>query len=140
MQTADARRGADLLKVLSHATRLAILAELLKGVKCVNDMADLLARPQPNVSQHLMALRESGLVDCRHDGVFRCYYLPKPGLVQDLIHVLGKAYPVRTPSPEELARARVRRRRGPRRRRARQTARVTGPRTQGPRGIDRERP
>jgi ArsR family transcriptional regulator len=124
MRNSDAAGRADLLKVLSHPTRLAILAELLKGVKCVNDMAELLARPQANVSQHLMALRESGLVECRHDGLFRCYYLTRPGLVHDLLEVLGKAYPVIAPSAEELARAREKGRRRRRRRRAGRAAKV----------------
>ena len=122
MRTDDACGRADLLRALAHPTRLAILAELLKGVKCVNDMAELLDRPQPNVSQHLMALRESGLVECRHDGVFRCYYLTRPGLVQDLLNVLGREYPVVRPSPEELERAREKRRQRRRRRRAARTA------------------
>jgi ArsR family transcriptional regulator len=106
MGSREVRTWAELLRLLAHPTRLAILAELLDGVKCVNDMADLLARPQPNVSQHLMALRESGLVECRHDGVFRCYYVTKPDLVRDLLQVLSKERSVVSPSPEDFARAR----------------------------------
>lgn len=124
MRSSDAHTWADLLKVLSHPTRLAILAELLEGVKCVNDMADLLSRPQPNVSQHLMALRESGLVECQHDGLFRCYYVTRPGLVQALIEALGEEYTVVRPSREEFARARSKGRKRRERRSAGRTANV----------------
>jgi len=79
---------AQLLKVLGHPTRLMILGELLKGAKCVNAMSELLDRPQPNVSQHLMALRESGLVGFSRDGVSRCYYLARPDLVRGLFDLL----------------------------------------------------
>jgi len=109
------------LRVLSHPTRLMILEELLKGVKCVNDMTELLELPQPNVSQHLMALREAGLVECRQHGLFRCYYLPKPALVRGLFDVLGKDYrPVVPPRGKIVAASGQTRRKTHARRKGRQ--------------------
>jgi len=84
----QASAWSQLLKVFGHPTRLMILGELLKGGKCVNDMSELLDRPQPNVSQHLMALRESGLVGFSRDGVSRCYFLARPDLVRGLFNLL----------------------------------------------------
>jgi ArsR family transcriptional regulator len=96
---------AGTLRVLSHPTRLMILEELLKGVKCVNDMTELLELPQANVSQHLMALREAGLVQCRRHGLFRCYYLPKPALIRGLFDVLGTDYRTAVPSRGKIVAA-----------------------------------
>jgi len=83
---------ARLLRIVAHPTRLMILDELSRGMKCVNDIQELLDVPQPNVSQHLAVLKRSGLVLCRKDGVARCYHLAKPGLVKDLFAVLGRRY------------------------------------------------
>jgi ArsR family transcriptional regulator len=67
-----------------------ILEELMNGTKCVSDIRDLLDVPQPNVSQHLAVLKEHGLVAARKDGVSRCYYLARPGLVRGLFEALGR--------------------------------------------------
>jgi len=79
------------VKALAHPTRLMILRELLNGTKCVTEIGELLDRPQPNVSQHLMALRESGLVGFSRDGVSRCYSLARPDLVRGLFDLLKQA-------------------------------------------------
>ena len=105
MGTRKTDEWARKLRVLSHPTRLMILEELLKGVKCVNEMTELLELPQPNVSQHLMALREAGLVQCRRHGLFRCYYLPKPALVRGLFDVIGKDYRAVVPSRGKIVAA-----------------------------------
>lgn len=63
---------AELLKACSHPTRLMILNELMNGVKCVNDIEDLLEVRQTNISQHLAVLRHAKLVDYAQDGTLRC--------------------------------------------------------------------
>jgi len=90
MKDEQAVAWAGLLKAFAHPTRLVILHALLRGTTCVTDMTELLGRPQPNVSQHLMALRESGLVGCYREGVSRCYYLARPELVRGLFDVLDQ--------------------------------------------------
>ena len=82
-----------LLKTISHPVKLMILEELLKGVKCVGDFQDLLEIRQPNVSQHLAALRHHDLVDAYQKGKEKCYYLTKPKLVRDLLAFLERDYP-----------------------------------------------
>ncbi len=103
METERISDYARLLRIIAHPTRLMILAELMKGTKCVNDIRDLLEVPQPNVSQHLAVLKENGLVAARKDGVSRCYYLSKPGLVEGLFAALKRADPARNDvtSPQE---------------------------------------
>jgi ArsR family transcriptional regulator len=121
MEADAAVKHARLLRIVAHPTRLLILDELARGTKCVNDIRELLDVPQPNVSQHLAVLKESGLVLCHKDGVTRCYHLAKPGLVDDLFAVLGRDYPtVKVGDPERCraARGAPRRVRLPRRRRA----------------------
>lgn len=84
------RHHARLLKAIAHPTRLIILTELMKAEKCVNDIQDLLTIPQPNVSQHLALLKDTGLVASRKDGVRRCYHLVKPALIRELFALLGR--------------------------------------------------
>lgn len=79
----------ELLKVIAHPVRIRILEELAKGVKCVSDFEDFLELRQPNISQHLSLLRQSGIVDYYVDGRLRCYFLVDP-LVPDLLAVLEK--------------------------------------------------
>ena len=96
---------ARLLGVFAHPTRLMILRELLKGVRCVNDITELLAARQPNVSQHLMLLREHGLVGSYCDGTRRCYYLTKPTLIAGLADLLASDHPATAPGREAALRA-----------------------------------
>ncbi|MDA8172872.1 MAG: metalloregulator ArsR/SmtB family transcription factor [Nitrospiraceae bacterium] len=88
----------DILKVVAHPVRLRILDELLKGVKCVSDFEDFLGMRQPNVSQHLAALRNRGLIDFYMDGRLRCYFLVDP-IIPDLLNVLKKEYDGPIPPP-----------------------------------------
>ena len=90
---------AEILKLISHATRLLILEELSKGVKCVSDLEGFLEIRQSNISQHLTAMRHSGLIDFFVDGRLRCYFLKNP-LIPDLLEVLRKDYENDLPGPE----------------------------------------
>jgi len=93
---------AELLKALSHPTRLMIVQELLAGPKCVSDMEDLLPARQANISQHLAVLRYSRLVDYAQDGALRCYYLSRPRLVRDLLALAVRDEPSVKRSPEQI--------------------------------------
>ena len=94
MRPGKLEHAADLLRLLAHPTRLALLAELARGPKCVSDIQELLAVRQANVSQHLALLRRDRLVDYHEDGKLRCYYLARPGLVAALMAFLGGPHPV----------------------------------------------
>lgn len=89
----------EILKVCAHPVRTAILEELTKGVKCVSDFEELLEISQPNISQHLAALRHAGLIDFFIDGRLRCYFLKNP-MIPDLLGILKKDYPDELPGPE----------------------------------------
>lgn len=64
----QARKASDLLKSLSHETRLMILCILSEGEKSVSELEDILAMPQAAVSQQLARLRLDGLVETRREG------------------------------------------------------------------------
>jgi ArsR family transcriptional regulator len=89
MSAAAATESTRLLRALAHPTRLMILKELANGTKCVNDIRELVGIPQPNVSQHLALLKESGLVTSHKQGVRRCYSLANPALIEGLLSTLG---------------------------------------------------
>ncbi len=89
----------EILKVTAHPVRIAILEELSKGVKCVSDFEEFLEISQPNISQHLAALRHAKIIDFFVDGRLRCYFLRNP-LILDLLEILKKSYPDELPGPE----------------------------------------
>jgi len=73
---------AKYFKVFIHPTRLAILDLLRNGEECVCHMVALLGLPQAHISQHLMILREAGLVSDRRDGWNIFYRVMKPEIYQ----------------------------------------------------------
>lgn len=89
-----ASEWAEVLKALAHPTRLQIVAELLKGTKCVTDIQEILPASQSNISQHLTVLRSARLVDFVQDGSQRCYYVSRPKLTSAVIGLLAEGEPV----------------------------------------------
>lgn len=71
----QARKASDLLKALSHETRLLILCILSEGEKSVSELEDILTMPQAAVSQQLARLRMEGLVNPRREGRIIYYSL-----------------------------------------------------------------
>ncbi len=88
----------ELLKAVAHPARVKILGELSKGVKCVSDFSEFLGINQPNVSQHLAALRNRGIIDYYVDGRLRCYFLVD-AFIPDLLEILEKKYDSPLPAP-----------------------------------------
>jgi len=94
MNTDQITEWAGIMKALAHPTRLQIVAELLKGTKCVTDMEEILPASQANISQHLSVLRHAGVVDFAQDGALRCYYISRPKLTSIIIGLLAEGEPV----------------------------------------------
>lgn len=90
MRKINSREKAAFLKILAHPTRIMILEELINGKKCVNDIEELLAVRQANISQHLAMLRHAGVVDFCQKGKKRCYFLVKPKMIEAVINILEK--------------------------------------------------
>ncbi|GAB4391732.1 MAG: metalloregulator ArsR/SmtB family transcription factor [Kiloniellaceae bacterium] len=64
----QARKAGDLLKALSHESRLLILCILVSGEKSVSQLEDIMNMPQAAVSQQLARLRFDRLVKTRREG------------------------------------------------------------------------
>lgn len=62
MTTDSLRPLVDIFKVLAHPVRLRILALLRGGELCVCEVAGVLGLAPSTVSEHLTALRRTGLV------------------------------------------------------------------------------
>jgi len=75
---------AELFKAMAHPTRLQILELLSRDECCVCHLTAILQLRQPCVSQHLMVLREHGLVLDRRDGALVFYRLAD-GRISELI-------------------------------------------------------
>jgi ArsR family transcriptional regulator len=83
----DYKRSATVLRILGHPVRLQILDILRQGETCVCHIERALGRRQAYVSQQLMTLRDSGLVDSRQDGL-QVYYKLSDSLVAQLLATL----------------------------------------------------
>ncbi|MFA4982908.1 MAG: metalloregulator ArsR/SmtB family transcription factor [Candidatus Micrarchaeia archaeon] len=71
-------KEARLFAVLSDPARLEILDALSKKKGCVSELQIKTGRNQPNISQHLRVLRDSGLVEARKEGRRVCYSVCRP--------------------------------------------------------------
>jgi len=105
MTTRDAFRfPANVLRILAHPIRLRLLYALRDGEECVCHLTTLLHQRQAYVSQQLMFLRQSGLIEDRQDGL-RVYYRvkdPRVFAVLDAANTLAGAQNVTT-EPRRLA-------------------------------------
>jgi ArsR family transcriptional regulator len=69
---------AQLLKLLTHPARLAILNILRDGEHCVCHMEAHLGYRQAYISQQLMVMREAGLIEDRREGWNAFYRVIEP--------------------------------------------------------------
>ncbi|TYP93659.1 transcriptional regulator, ArsR family [Fodinibius salinus] len=70
------KRTAELAKVLGHPARIAILELLAERATCIcGDITNELPLAQSTISQHLKALKKSGIIKGEVDGVRTCYCL-----------------------------------------------------------------
>ena len=69
---------AKRFRALGEPMRLRILQTLEDGEKAVGDIVDLLEASQPNISKHLKALCQEGLVNRRREGLNVCYSIADP--------------------------------------------------------------
>jgi ArsR family transcriptional regulator len=66
-QTLNEERLAQVLKALSHPTRLSVFNMLMEGVQCNCEISERLGLSLSLISHHLRALREVGLVQSERD-------------------------------------------------------------------------
>ena len=77
-------QSANVLAALGNPFRIRIALALGEQEACVCHLEKLLKKRQAYISQHLMVLREAGLLETRRDGKYIYYRLARPG-VRELI-------------------------------------------------------
>ena len=75
---------------------------LSENSRCVKDLNSLVPVSQPDLSQHVAALRRAKLVDCHASGTLRCYYLLRPTLARKLARLLSQDHPIRVRDPSQV--------------------------------------
>ncbi len=79
-----------LFKVLGDKKRLEIVNALLSKKMCVSKINRCVGTTQPNISQHLKALRNAGIVKLERRGKECCYYIAKSRELKKLVHYAKK--------------------------------------------------
>ena len=69
---------ANILKALSHPSRLVMVEELAKGERCVCELQELVGADISTVSKHLTVLKKAGLVGSDKRGLQVFYTLLSP--------------------------------------------------------------
>jgi DNA-binding transcriptional ArsR family regulator len=93
---------AALFQTIGHPARMQILLAIGEGEVCVCHIEAMLDMRQANLSQHLMALREAGLVTDRRESRFIFYHLANPRLLdvlRQMAELQGISLPEPAPSP-----------------------------------------
>ncbi len=72
---------SELLQVISPPARLEILLLVGAGEACVCYLESRLGYRQAYISQHLMALRQAGLIEAQREGKFIFYKLVDPKIL-----------------------------------------------------------
>lgn len=71
---------AEYLKVLGSPIRIRILFSIGYGEACVCHLEALLKKRQAHISQHLMVLRDAGILETRRDGKYIYYRVAEKSL------------------------------------------------------------
>jgi ArsR family transcriptional regulator len=79
-----AEKISAILQEIASPARLVILLSIGESEACVCHLESVLNKRQAYISQHLMALRNAGIITSRRDGRFIYYRLADPALL-DLI-------------------------------------------------------
>jgi DNA-binding transcriptional ArsR family regulator len=92
----------NLLQTISHPARLQILLAIGDGEACVCHLEATFGWRQAYLSQHLMALREAGLVADRRESRFIFYRLADSrllGVLRQIAEIQNVTLPELSPSP-----------------------------------------
>lgn len=79
--------AGELLRALAAPLRIAIVLQLQQSQRCVHELVDALAVPQPLVSQHLRILKQAGVVASERAGREVLYHL----VDHHLAHIVSDA-------------------------------------------------
>ena len=92
------RQIANILKVLGSAFRVKLLDSIGTGEACVCHLEAVMKKRQAYISQHLMVLRDAGILETRRDGKYVFYRVADEGIFE----VIESAAAIQGISPENL--------------------------------------
>ena len=72
------KQVASVLKVLGSPFRIELLYSIGNGESCVCHLEALLKKRQAYISQHLMVMRDAGILKTRRDGKYVFYRVANP--------------------------------------------------------------
>lgn len=88
----NAKRVAELLKVLANENRLLILCALINGPRTVSEISPYVPNiTQSALSQHLSILKANGILDNRKSGQSNTYFI-LDHRVEEVMGVLKQCY------------------------------------------------
>jgi DNA-binding transcriptional ArsR family regulator len=95
----NARRASDMLKAMSHESRLLLLCLLSERERTVGELETALSMRQSAVSQQLARLRLDGLVSARREGKAVYYSIASPDVrrVIDVVYDIFCGNGIKTP-------------------------------------------
>ena len=82
MSNEDFETLLNFFRALGNESRLKIVGILANGERTVSELAEMLGLKEPTVSQHLMMLKQFGLVKVRPDKNFRYYSFNNKALIE----------------------------------------------------------
>lgn len=91
MPVTDREKLCLVLRALANTKRLKIVYELKKKELCVGKLSSLLCLKQTNVSQHLLILKESGILTSRKVDKHILYRLSNSRIVEILDLIIAKS-------------------------------------------------
>ena len=99
----DLEKVSETLQIISNGPRLEIIMGIGAGEVCVCHLEAMLGLRQANLSQHLMVLREAGIVADRREGRYVYYRLRNPALLELITQAAklqGLDLPSLAPAPD----------------------------------------
>lgn len=81
--------AVEVLRVLADPTRLQLAGLLLDDERSVSELAELLDKPVPGISQHLAKMRMARLVTTRKRGTSVLYHVENGHVRQLVIDAIG---------------------------------------------------
>jgi ArsR family transcriptional regulator, zinc-responsive transcriptional repressor len=91
--------AGELLRALAAPLRIAIVLQLRESSRCVHELVDALAVPQPLVSQHLRILKAAGVVGGERTGREVRYRLVDHHLAEIVLAAVAHAAEYTEPEP-----------------------------------------
>jgi len=98
LATRSSIRIGQLFKVIGDPFRVRLLLALAKQEACVCHLECLLGKRQAYISQHLMCLREAGILAARREGKYIFYKIKN----RKILGMIDRAAEIAGMTPDEL--------------------------------------